>query len=238
MLPKVTPVAALALSLACSGAPLVDQDRDGLADEAEAALARGLFPTLYHAAEAEQCPEPLPKPVLFRARHPAVNGVADTQVVAINYVMLYDRDCGDVAHRGDNEAFVIFARADGRGGYAFESISATAHANTGGEVRTSSSHRDLFIEPNKHGNFAPAEGCASCPTPRTPWEVRLVNVGEPGAPLLADLGTLNAAYRGKNPWAEEDLFFDAGRIGSESLTLKYFDYLTRPSGSRSIRWDN
>ena len=234
---KVTLAGALLLGGACA-VPDVDRDRDGIPDPLEAALARDLFPVLHIAADAEKCPEPVnPKPVLFRARHVAVGGVRDESLIAINYVLLYDNDCGDAAHRGDNEALVVFAKRSGRG-YIFDSMSATAHANTAAEVRTATRHRDLFIEANKHANYAPAEGCASCPLAGAEWQVRLINVGEPNAPLVTDLREANPAYAGINPWDEDRLFFSAGRIAAESLRLTHFDYLTRPGGAAAARWDD
>ena len=216
-----------------------DADRDGLADDFELALALQLFPVL-HVSPADGCPEPLnPKPVLFRTRHPSFQGAVQTDFIVVNYVILYDMDCGGGGHRGDNEPLVAFARRSDAGDYVFESLAATAHTNTGAEVRTSSTHRDIWVEPDKHSNFAPAAGCAACPEAGPAWNIALFNVGEPGAPLVSDLAAVSSTFAGIDPWSTQTRFFGAGIIGAESLGLRYFAYVTRPPrGAPGARWDD
>jgi hypothetical protein len=228
--------------VACGGRAAADADRDGIPDALEQSLAQSLFPAL-HLSTLETCPQPdNPKPVLFRARHPTAAGMRDDTVIVINYVVLYDADCGDGPHPGDNEPLVVFARRSaGSGGriddsYVFESLAATAHTHTGIEQRTSSRGRDIWIQPNKHANFADFSVCPACDRNGAGVRAAFFNVGERAAPLIADLGEVGVAYRGVNPWGPAR-FLGAGAIGDEDLSLRYFTYLTHPPRAADGRWD-
>lgn len=220
-------LACALLEGSCRGEP-GDRDHDGIPDDVEEAQAQQLFPVV-HVSGFDACPEPIgPKPVLFRARHPSFRGIRDEDYLVINYVFLYDADCGAAPHPGDDEAVVVFARRSTNQQYAFESIAASAHANTAAELRTSAAQRDLWIEPDKHSHFAQYANCFGCDRKGSSWGVALFNVGEPEAPLLSDLGVVRPAYQGINPWSTATRFLGAGVIGSDGLTLRFFDYLTRP----------
>lgn len=198
------------------GGPTVDADRDGLDDALEDALARAYLPFLaLHPEDA--CPR---SGIVFRARpHPE-----DAALVSMVYSWLFERDCGSTGHVGDNEAFgaTIDPRAPPPAGLV--AIVAVGHQATPCERTTTCGVCDglaacervdgrvvLFSSRDKHaGSVSRAWGCGAgscldtCELPVTAADVPLVNVGEPGAPLVRDLsrdGFITAA----NGWREETL---------------------------------
>jgi len=233
-------VIVLACSLLAAGCHSAsrDVDGDGIPDLEEQRLAGQLFPAL-HAPAADACPAPLdPKPVLFRARHPSVDGRVDPSYIAINYVILFDADCGDGPHAGDDEPLVVFARQDANGAYVFDSLAATAHTHTAIELRTNSRSPDVWMQPNKHSLFADPARCPGCDPRGAVLRIQLFNAGEPDRPMISDLGLIARKYRGVDPWSPTARFFGAGIIGAEDLGLTYFTYLTRPPGAADARWDD
>lgn len=179
--------------------PFIDEDQDGIDDREELRIATALLPPIWISSH-EFCPRPdAPKPIMFRARYPrCASGAQPRDYILINYYVLFDEDCGLGGHRGDNEGFVVFGRLIG-GQWQRDSISATCHADTLCEQRTSVSGPGfgVFSSGNKHSNFTNADACTGGPPfcdngdcrffpPQTYQQrgVRLFNVGEPWRHLL------------------------------------------------------
>ena len=181
---------------------LEDADADGLDDDFERELAELNFPTVY-LAEGESCGGP--HGVLYRVRrHPL-----DPSRIAITYVVLYDVDCGPLnGHVGDAETFAITVDPDAQpGAPATVGVEAWAHAGTTcastsscdaaagtsacGGASTASSDIVLYASASKHANYLSRETCSdncldSC-SPGARLTGPLLNVGEPGHPMVSDL---------------------------------------------------
>jgi hypothetical protein len=208
-----------------------DGDGDGIDDGDEAALAERFLPEMRYDFE-EHCPLPLPSPIIFRLRHPTYQGVPYNDYIAINYEHLYLNDCGPAGHGGDNEGFLVFLRWNGSD-WAFDSVSATAHAGTSCQVATASYTPLLWIGRDKHGTFADLGQCQSgtfcnnvCSWNGGTDAHLLYNVGEPNGWLINDLGQVHPTFGGQTVW-NDDQFFAAGKI-SDQLYLSGYYHLTRP----------
>src|SRR5262249_23547125 len=147
-------------SIYATGASIVDADGDGIDDRRELEIARALMPTIY-PYPSEHCPAPInPKPIAFRARYPeCLGGARLTDWIAINYYILYSRDCGCDSHDGDNEGFVVFGRLiDGQWQRYYQS--AVAHAGTLAERHSECYGCGiLFASEDKHGNYTNIGAC-------------------------------------------------------------------------------
>jgi len=222
---------------------VIDRDRDGLDDRLEEALAKARFPAIHEYGEAEglreECGDPLPRPVLFRARPRVVNRAVDPAYVAITYVLLYMEDCGFAGHRGDNEAFTVFLHRAGNGEWQTVSGSAIAHQGTSVERRTIGNGQAMWVTRNKHSNYASFDACDDrdplldlcAKEGPSPKGIIFLNVGEPGAPLSNDVGDLFAAFRGQPIWNHQP-FMEAGDITAQ-LFITPSTYPV-PSG---LAWD-
>lgn len=242
-----------------------DCDGDGLPDDVEDELANRFFPTVHH--HHSECgiiwdthdPAGLKEPVLYRARYLSVNGVIDTDHIAINYVMLYPRDCGPpgsphscvgvcwhTQHDGDNEPFVVFLVKDVSGTWQFESIAAVAHSRATFlglplEVQSQSillnaaNKPDLWVGYKKHGNFVQLEKCDGgyinqCVDPGVGLPWHLYNVGERLAQFIDDLSVVYSRFKGQRVWQCQP-FMSAGII-RDDLYLDIY-----PSSVRGP-WEN
>jgi hypothetical protein len=165
-----------------------DADGDGIDDGLELTLATQAFPTVYRQYD-DDCPGPIPHPTLFRARYPTVGGVPDTNYIVINYVILYDADCGWIdgagGHPGDDEAFQVWLVTDGTNWY-FGLLSAHQHWDALCEGVDQSGSDELWIGGDKHSNYADPADCGcwgtdTCDvTNQEGYPVyTLYNVGEP-----------------------------------------------------------
>src|SRR5262245_44848734 len=67
---------------------IFDADRDTIDDNLEFQLAWNLRPVVW-ISNADQCPFPEPRPVLFRARHPSVFGYQQKSYIVITFIQLY-----------------------------------------------------------------------------------------------------------------------------------------------------
>jgi hypothetical protein len=196
-----------------------DLDRDGLADDLEAYLAVTFFPTIHEFAGPEgndECPLPLTRPVLYRARPRVVKHRVDSDYVAITYVLLYAEDCGALGHVGDDEAFTIFLHHD-RIPDRWRTIaaSASAHQDSRSERDSVGAGRAIWVSKNKHSSYATFEACDDSGVPGevctedgpSPRSYAFLNVGEPWAHLSNDVGDVMlrsgadpVAARALAPW--------------------------------------
>lgn len=216
--------------------PAGDHDGDGLDDAFEDAAARAYLPFLAtHPDDA--CAR---SGLVFRARpHPD-----DPALLHVVYSRLYELDCGLNGHVGDNEAFgaTIDPRLPPPAGLV--ALVAVAHDDTACERTTTcgtcaglptcdlhGGRPVLYASRDKHASVVDiGGGCAlgscfdSCALPSTTSELALVNVGEPGAPLVrdltaqgfihAELGWSEAALLNVDPWGDA-VFGSAGSIAGD-----------------------
>ncbi|HEX6681816.1 MAG TPA: hypothetical protein VF062_03435 [Candidatus Limnocylindrales bacterium] len=162
-----------------------DIDGDGLDDGLEDALATRFFPWVwYDSGENSGCTNPAttagnPGTALARVRpHPA-----DPSKIAIQYVVLYQRDCGDFGgisgHHGDVEPFSLALAPNPACPYGFGafSLKTVAHQGVPGEhvdqrllgnsctwgraAGGSPYAARIYASENKHGNYASDSSCDS-----------------------------------------------------------------------------
>jgi hypothetical protein len=193
-----------------------DADGDGIDDALENELAERFFPAIHYSGD-ERCAYPLPRPFVFRARYPSVNGFVHTDYMLINYVQLYAEDCGTNGHEGDNEAFETFLHWNGDD-WEFYGISATAHWDAVCETQTSSGSDALWIGNDKHGTYTDPCACGcfggdNCQYDGPGLDHTLFNVGEPDAHLIDELDVVFWEWYGQFAWSGN--FFDAGSTVSQ-----------------------
>jgi hypothetical protein len=162
-----------------------DMDGDGLDDALEDALATRFFPWVwFDEGEDAGCTHPAttsgtPGTVLARVRkHPN-----DPNKIAIQYVILYRQDCGDLfgikAHFGDVEPVAVTAAPNPAcpHGYGAWGLKTVAHEGVPGQhtdqrflgnscnwgrVAGGSQHVSrIYSSENKHGNYAGLDSCDS-----------------------------------------------------------------------------
>ncbi len=191
-----------------------DDDNDGIDDSLEQALAENFFPsTHYHWNES--CPDPDPSPVIFRARYgQATNGSLHTDYIIINYVILYNEDCGFDGHNGDNEALEVWLQWNGSD-WEFRAVSATAHWGATCEDFTVSDDDVVWISKNKHGNYADYNECSCigspCSSDGPTRDYVFYNAGEPDHHLLNGLGSVESYWSSEAIWTDPQ-FLSAGDI--------------------------
>lgn len=148
--------------------------------------------------------------------------------VKVNCAVLYGQDCGALGHTADVEGFnfsLKYTGPDTTAGWMYDTImshwmgdtiQSVSHAGTlcqHVEVRPMKSlyiswgADSVYASPDKHGNYLTIGGCGSsvicnpgCGATRQLKHVKPVNLGEPGATMVADMGTIYAAYAGNDPW--------------------------------------
>lgn len=205
---------------AAPDAAVVDEDGDGLDDALEARLALAYLPFI-SIDPTDGCPR---VGAVFRARpHPA-----DPALVNVIYVLLFERDCGLGGHVGDDEAFGITIDPRAAAPAGLTALRTASHQGTICErvsecgscaglepcdllPRGGVTTPTLFVSKDKHGSYARRaacgllatclDTCADAPAPTTPV---LVNVGEPGAPLVRNL-TAQGFIRPEDGWTETAL---------------------------------
>lgn len=202
--------AVLVLSLPLA-AQTLDLDRDGLDDALEQALIGQFAPTLLLSAkECDSQPAEF-RPGAARPQVAARNGTIYARVaphgprsVEVQYFHLWARDCGRFGHDLDVEhVSALLIQRDGR--WLAEAWYTAAHEGTmcdaSAIARASAlDARDrgpsVWVSRGKHASFltqgACKWGCGGdvCDSGRTLRPSKLVNLGEPGAPLN---GTIWAA---------------------------------------------
>lgn len=204
-----------------------DADNDGIDDDVENTLAERFLPAISWDFD-EYCPGPTPRTILFRARHPTIGGSPATNFILINYVQLYDEDCGFwFPHDGDNEAFLVFLKWDGSD-WQFQSISATAHWGESGWFcgdTASASYDDMvWIGEAKHGTYADTSLCGcwggdTCDDTGLTLGHALYNAGEPYSPLISYFDEIENYWLNRGVW-DNSQFQDAGHV-TEQLILNF-----------------
>ncbi|HZM81016.1 MAG TPA: hypothetical protein VFC19_35280 [Candidatus Limnocylindrales bacterium] len=225
-----------ALGVAPPALASTDGDGDSIDDSLEDTLAARFFPWVwYDSGENAGCTNPAstagnPGTALARVRpHPA-----DPGKIAIQYVILYQRDCGDFggfsAHAGDVEPFSVTLAANPAcpDGYGAFSLKTVAHEGQMGEhvdqrllgnsctwgrfAGGSPYVARIYASENKHGNYASDASCDSslgglenCSESFTlPFNV--FNVGEDDARRIDEL----SGYQFPGEFAWTDVPFRGG----------------------------
>lgn len=197
---------------------VVDDDGDGLADDAELQLARDYLPYLSLDPE-DGCAL---SGLVARVRpHPA-----DPTKILIVYSHLFQRDCGLGGHVGDNEAFgiaidpalpapagILAMRTASHQGTPCQRISdcSTCATDSRDKCDLASGWPVLYASKDKHGQYATKgrcsllgtcfDQCTLAPARTTP---PIVNAGEPDRPLVTDL-TTQGFITPANGWTEVEL---------------------------------
>lgn len=208
----------------------VDNDRDTIDDNLEFQLAWQFYPTVW-ISNADMCPNPNPRPVLFRARHPSVYGNLRTNLIVISFIQLYDEDCAPIRHNGDNEPFEVWLQWNGSS-WQWGSVSAVAHWDTGFERMTWSYSPELWVGTNKHGTYADPNQCGlagedECGGLARVFPIELYNVGEPYQWLLNELGQVRSYWWNERVW-DDNQFLSAGHIRPQLYHNKYYSPFRPP----------
>ncbi len=202
-----------------------DQDADGIDDTFEREVAERNFPKVLLDTD-EQCA--VPWGVIYRVRrHPQ-----NPRRIAIAYDVLNATDCGDLnGHVGDTENFAITVDLDAEpGAAATVGVKAWAHMNTvcgstsscetapgtklcASPPGTASSTSEVIIwtSRNKHEAYLSRAVCDdncfdSCSVGQRVTGP-LLDVGQPGHPLVTDL-TTQGFVQSADGWADELLHFN------------------------------
>lgn len=221
-----------------------DNDGDGIDDGLEQYLAEAFLPTIHYAG-GDSCPDPDPQPVIFRARHPSWFGDPDENFILINYVQLYDEDCGANGHNGDNEPFMVWLYWTGSN-WSFYSLQATAHWGATCETLTDSFSLHVWVGDDKHGTYAdPGEcGCFGgdgCSNPGWTKDHVLYNAGEPNNHLMDGLGSVANYWSSESIWSDGQ-FLSAGTISDQLYNTNFVKSLfPGPTASQACYdqcWNN
>ena len=200
---------------------IVDEDRDGLDDGREMEWAQDYLPFL-SLDPGDGCTR---GGMLVRV-HPHPD---DATKVHLLYDHLYEKDCGLTGHVGDNEAFGLTIDPAIPAPAGILTMVAIGHQSTICEKKTTcgscggldacatgmkngAAYPVVFSSKDKHASYVQKDKCNpilscfdTCTLASTSTAVTLVNVGEPGAPLVTDLtdqGFITAA----NGWTAQELF--------------------------------
>jgi hypothetical protein len=195
-----------------------DQDHDGLGDDFEQALLLKFAPAFHISANdcavqpAEFTPDSL-QPVAV-----AANGTIYGQVfrngryVEIHYYHLWREDCGRLGHPLDAEHVSgLVSAEDGQAPERWKAIYwfAAAHQATLCELSSGTSAAilhaedhgaDVWVSGGKHASFLTPDLCGkgcgadACSLTRLVHPARIVNIGEPGAPMNGALWVNSPAW--------------------------------------------
>jgi hypothetical protein len=178
-----------------------DADRDGLEDSFEQALLEKFVPTFFlNPSDCDAGPSEFALDSM-EPKSVAKNGTIYGQVLRsgshleIHYYHLWSKDCGRRMHHAlDAESVSVLLRADGEEWRAIHWYAAT-HENTlcdmSHAIRASATDRGatVWISKDKHASFFSRELCAKgcgnddCSGTKRLQVSKLVNIGEPGAPM-------------------------------------------------------
>jgi len=226
---------------ALADAALRDDDRDGLDDARELALARDYLPFLA-LSPTDGCKV---GGLLARVRpHPM-----SARCVLITYVHLFDKDCGIGGHDGDNEAFGVTVDPALPAPQGIRAVKAISHQGTLCERQSSCGDVGgltacqtlmkgavawpaLWSSRNKHGGYVNrTSSCTTfatcidtCEDNTTAQAREIVNVGEPAQHLVSNLSTqgfitaangwTSAGLMNYDPWGGQD-FGGAGKVSED-----------------------
>jgi hypothetical protein len=203
---------------------LKDADGDGLDDDFENEVATLNFPKLM-LAQGESCGAP--HGVIYHARRHPLNPAR----MAITYTVLYNLDCGLLnGHVGDAETFAITVDLDAQpGAAATVGVEAWAHAGTTcgstsscdaasgtgacGDQSGANSPREIVIYSSreKHASYLSMSTCSDNCLDECGDGERIVgpllNVGEPGHPMVTDL-TAQGFVKAADGWNLQLLNFN------------------------------
>ncbi len=149
-------------------------------------------------------------------------------IIKVNAALLYGKDCGLLGHTADVEGFNYSLRyigPDSLAGWMYDTlmqnwvgvkIQTVSHEGTLCEQIETFDYRSIlspngkdtiYCSPDKHGNYLTIGGCGAsficnpgCGGIPMYKNVKAVNIGEPNASLMPDLGTAYAGYAGNDPW--------------------------------------
>jgi hypothetical protein len=216
-----------------------DVDADGIDDEFEDEVARRNEPALI-LHPVEECGGP--RAIVYHvSRHPDA-----PRRLSIAYVVLYDRDCGEVnGHLGDNEAFAITVDLDASpGAGATVGIVTDAHrhtvcesvntcetaAGTGACAAPWAGEIVVWASRNKHANYFTVDECTdtcfdTCALGVVDGALPMLDVGTPDVPRTHDIAGFLSAEAGwhpellhYDPWGPAT-FGDAGYVRDQLVSL-------------------
>jgi hypothetical protein len=222
---------------------MTDLDGDGLDDALEDKIAAEYLPFLSFDP-TDTCPRSV---IVFRLYpHPDAK---DTRLHLI-VDTLFEKDCGASGHVGDNEVFgvtidrskpapagILAVRAISHQGTSCEAITncGTCAGLTACEtaMRKGSLFPVVYYSKNKHGAYLQDGKCDNacfftnfCTLAPTPSEPKMLNVGEPGKPLVKDLtsaglittasGWTEMSVFNYDPWGDKE-FGKAGKVGEDLI---------------------
>jgi hypothetical protein len=159
-------------------------------------------------------------------------------LVKVNCAVLYGQDCGLLGHVADVEGFnfsIRYIGPDTLAGWMYDTlmsdwmgdtIQSISHAGTTCQqietypyksLRASWGIDSVYASPNKHGNYLTISGCGSsficnpgCGSAQIRKHVRNINLGEPNATMVTDMGNLYPAYIGNDPWSTANFLNSLG----------------------------
>lgn len=225
-----TTLALLAL-LSCAGfTGFVDRDHDGLSDDFEQSLLHQFAP-VFHVSAGDCAGMPAEfVPDSVRPLVAAVNGTIYGQVfrsgpyIEIHYYHLWARDCGSLGHALDAEhvSGLLSGEETPRALYWF----AAAHQATVCELNSASSAAalhaeehgpEVWVSEGKHASFLTSNLCGrgcgadSCKLTKRLEPARIINIGEPGAPINGAVWVNSPAW----PMASKMITdFDASKLAA------------------------
>ena len=178
--------------------------------------------------------------------------------IMVHCAVLYGQDCGALGHNADVEGFhfsLKYIGPDTIAGWMYDTIM----SNWMGATIQSISHDatlcqhiethayksvvapagvdSVYASPNKHGNYLTISACdaalicnPNCDAAQIRKKVINVNVGEPRASLVPDLGAFYAAYAGNDPWSTANFLAaqngNAGTIAAKMERALSSDFAT------------
>ncbi|MCX6200273.1 MAG: T9SS type A sorting domain-containing protein [Bacteroidetes bacterium] len=179
-------------------------------------------------------------------------------LIKVNTALLYGKDCGAAGHTADVEGFnfsLKYIGADTVAGWMYDTdmqhwmggtIQTVSHASTLCEHVETLPYKSalvpsgvdtVYASPDKHGNYLSIGACGSsficnpgCGGIPSKKNVQNINIGEPNASLVSDLGNIYAAYSGNDPWGNSNFLSansgNAGTIKAKMLLPLTSDFET------------